>query len=220
MNASKKKILLTIVSVLVLLLGTVALIAGAVIMYLNATNDSEGYALSNTYHIQTDSNAFVLWVGAPVSEARLKWIITSTDSNNDVFAGWGAAGTVNAYTGNYQYATPAAGWNYHARAYEAALNITNVQIVNQNYPVMPLPQGIWLDTATIVDTSTLYCSPNNSGDKMGMLVIMNTDGSAGVDAEIQLGSRIPMYSWLPYLLIPLGIILLAVGLLLIKRKNK
>jgi hypothetical protein len=220
LNAPKKRILLIIVSVFMLLLGGVALIAGGVITYLNTTNDSEGYALSNIYHIETDSNAFVLWVGAPVSEARLKWVITSTDSNNDVFVGWGAAGTVNAYTGNYQYATPAAGWNYHAQAYEAELNIDNVQIINENYPVMPLPQGIWLDTATVVDTLTLYCSPNNSDDKMGMLVIMNADGSAGVDAEIQLGSRIPMYSWLPYVLIPVGLLFLIAGLLLVKRVHK
>ena len=84
-------------------------------MYLNTTNDSEGYALSNTYHIQTDSNAFTLWVGTPVSEARLKWVI-STDSSKEIFAGWGTAQTVNAYTSNYQYATPAFGWNYHAQS--------------------------------------------------------------------------------------------------------
>lgn len=219
LNASKKRILLIIVSFLMILIGGVAIVAGGVIMYLNTTNDSEGYALSNTYHIDTDSNAFALWVGAPVSEARLKWVI-STDSNKEVFAGWGTAGTVNAYTGNYQYATPVTGWGYVARAYEAALNISNVHIVNQNYPVMPLPQGIWLDTATLVDTSTLYCSPNNSDDRVGMLVIMNADGSAGVDAEIQLGSRIPMYSWLPYVLFIVGLMFLIAGLLLFKRVRK
>jgi hypothetical protein len=219
---NKKKIILTLVSVLVLLLGIVALIAGAVIMYLNTTNDSEGYALSNTYHVQTDSNAFVLWVGAPVSEARLKWIVTSTDSDKQVFAGWGAAETVNAYTSNYQYATPAAGWNYHAQAYYAALNITNVDTLNTDKPVMPKPTEIWLDTVTTStsDSTTLSCSPNNIGDKMGMLVIMNADGSAGVDAQIQLGSRVPMYSWLPYVLISLGIVLLLVGLLLVRHIRK
>ena len=164
-----------------LLLGGVAMIAGAVIMYLNTTNDSEGYASSNTYQIQTDSNAFTLWVGTPVSEARLKWIVTSTDSGKEIFAGWGTAQTVNAYTSNYQYATPAFGWNYRAQAYTALLNITNVQIVNPEKPVMPMPTGIFLDTTTTSSTTTLYCSPS-SLDRTAMIVIMNADGSAGVDA--------------------------------------
>ncbi len=221
MNASKKKILLTIISILVLLLGIVAMIAGAVIMYLNTTNDSEGYALSNTYHVQTSSNAFVLWVGAPVSEARLKWIVTSTDSGKQVFAGWGAATTVTEFVGNYQFATPAYGWNYHAQAYEASINITNVDIMNSDKPVMPAPTGIWLDTVTTTRATTLYCSPNAvANDNMGMLVIMNADGSNGVDAQIQLGSKVPLLGWLPYVLIPVGIVFLVAGLLLVKRVRK
>jgi hypothetical protein len=217
LNASKKKTLLTITSILILLLGAVTVLAGAVIMYLNTGNDAEGYALSNTYHIQTDSNVFTLWVGAPVSEARLKWII-STDASKEIFAGWGTAQTVNAYTANYQYTMPY-GWNYHAHAYEASLNITNVQIVNPEKPVMPMPSGIFLDTVTTSSSTTLYCNPS-SQDRTAMIVIMNSDASKGIDATIQMGSRIALYGWLPYVLIPAGIMILVAGLLLVKRVQK
>jgi hypothetical protein len=194
-------------------------VAGGVIMYLNTTNDSEGYALSNTYHIQTDSNAFALWVGAPVSEARLKWVI-STDSGKEVFAGWGGVETVNAYASNYQYAAPVYGWSYYSRAYAASLNITNVQIVNSERAVMPMPSsGLFLDTVTTSNVATLYCSPS-SLSRTGMIVVMNADASKGLDAEIQLGSRIPMYSWLPYVLVTLGIVFLLAGILLVKRVGK
>jgi hypothetical protein len=218
LNASKKKKLLTVTSILILLLGAVTVLAGAVIIYLNTGNDAEGYALSNTYHIETDSNVFTLWVGAPVSEARLKWII-STDASKEIFAGWGTAQTVNAYTGNYQYAAPAYGWNYHARAYEASLNITNVQTVNPEKPVMPMPSGIFIDTVTTTSSTTLYCTPS-SQDRTAMIVIMNSDGSAGVDATIQLGSNVPLLGWLPYVLIIVGIVILVAGLLLVKRVQK
>ncbi|XHH08482.1 MAG: hypothetical protein ACFCUE_13055 [Candidatus Bathyarchaeia archaeon] len=218
LNASKKRILLIIVSVLMLLLGGVALIAGGVIMYLNTGNDFEGYALSNTYHIETDSNAFAIWVGAPVSEARLKWVI-STDSDKEVFAGWGAMETVNAYTGNYRYAAPAYGWNYRAQAFTASLNITNVQIVNAQYPVMPMSTEIFLDTVITSSAATLYCSPSSLG-RTGMLVIMNADASNGIDADIQLGSRIPLYGTLPYILLPVGVVLLLIGVLLIMKSRK
>jgi hypothetical protein len=183
-------------------------------MYLNTGNDSEGYALSNTYHIQTDSNVFTLWVGAPVSEARLKWVI-STESGKEVFVGWGTTQAVNAYTSNYQYATPAYGWNYRARAYEASLNITNVQTLGTDKPVMPMPSSdLFLDTTKTSSSTTLYCSPS-SQDRTAMIVIMNSDASKGIDATIQMGSQIPLLGMLPYVLLPLGLALLIVGFLLI-----
>ncbi len=220
-NLRKKKILIIISSILITVLGIAALVSGAVIMYLNTQNDFEGYAVSESYTVDTSANAFVLWVGSPVSEARLKWIITSTDSNREIFAGWGAASTVNTYTRDYQYATPQSGWGYHARAYYAAINISSTHIINQNSPALPPPQeSIYLNTVTTSDSTTLYCTPNNEGDKMGMLVIMNADGSSGVKAEIQLGSRVPMYGWLPYILIPVGIGFLVTGLLIFIRRTK
>ncbi|MCW4001437.1 MAG: hypothetical protein NWE93_14485 [Candidatus Bathyarchaeota archaeon] len=198
-----------------------ALVAGAAILYLNAGNDFEGYALSENYTIDTPASAFLLWVGSPVSEARLKWIVTSIEPNQSVFAGWGAASTVNAYTGNYQYATPESGWGYTARAYYAALNISKLHVVNQNSPPLVPPQEpLWLNTATTSSSTTLYCDPNNEGDKMSMLVIMNADGSSGIKAEIQLGSRIPLYGWLPFVLIPVGLILLILGLLVFRKSKK
>jgi hypothetical protein len=219
LGASKKKILLTIVSIFVLLLGVVFMVGGAIIMYLNSTNDAQGYALSNTYHVQTDSNAYVLWVGAPVSEAQLKWSITATQGK-EVFAGWGDSSTIKTFADNYQYATPI-GWNYRARAYEASLNMTNVEVFNTNKPIMPTPPNIWLDSVTTSSTATLHCSPKAfANDNTGMLVIMNTDNSKGVDAQIQLGSKIPSLSWLPYALLPLGLVLLITGVFMFKKVRK
>ena len=214
----RQKRLVLVCSLLLLALSLVALVAGAVIMYLNAGNDFEGYALSENYTIDTPATAFLLWVGSPVSEARLKWVVTSTDANQAVFVGWGAANTVNAYTGNYQYATPESGWGYTAKAYYAAINISTTHIVNPNSPpLVPPKESIWINTATTSSSTTLYCDPNSEGDKMSMLVVMNADGSSGVKAQIQLGSRIPLYGWLPYVLLSVGLILLILGLLMFRK---
>jgi hypothetical protein len=219
-GSNKKRLLIIISSVLISLLGIAAIVAGAAIMYLNTQNDSEGYALSETCTVKTSSTAFILWVGSPVSEARLKWVVSSANSK-EVFAGWGAASTVNAYTGNYQYATPESGWSYTARAYQAAINISSIHIINTNSPALaPAPESLYSDTVKTAGSSTLYCTPNNSGDKMGMLVIMNSDGSSGIDAQIQLGSKIALYGWLPYVLLPIGIVLLMMGLLLFRKSRK
>jgi hypothetical protein len=219
LKASKKKILLTVISIFILLIGAVTMFAGAVIMYLNTTNDAEGYALSNTYHIQTHSNAYVLWVGSPVSEAQLKWSITAPEGK-EVFAGWGDSSTVKTFVDNYQYATPI-GWNYRARAYEASINITTVEVFNANKPIMPTPPNIWLDSVTTSSTTTIYCNPKAiSNDNTGMLVIMNTDNSNCLDAQIQLGSKIAILSWLPYALLPLGLMLSITGVFMFKKVRK
>jgi len=85
---------------------------------------------------------------------------------------------------------------------------------------MPMPSsGLFLDTVTTSNVATLYCSPS-SLSRTGMIVVMNADASKGLDAEIQLGSRIPMYSWLPYVLVTVGIVFLLAGILLVKRVGK
>jgi hypothetical protein len=49
------------------------------------------------------------------------------------------------------------------------------------------------------------------------LIITNLDGSKSVTSDIYLGFKIPVFRWLPYVLIPLGIIIFVCGILLIKK---
>jgi hypothetical protein len=221
-NSKGKKTFLVIFSVLLLIFGVVSAVAGAAFMYLNSGNDSEGYAVSKPYTISTSSNVFVLWVGSPTSEAQLKWIITSANSK-EVSAGWGAQSAVESYVEQYRFATPIYGWNYHASAYTASLNITSVEVTNQDKPAfVQAPDSLWLNHVSTSGSTTMYCTPINSADNngMGMLVITNADGSNGVNATIQLGSKIAVYGYLPYLLIPICVVLLIIGLLLFKRARK
>jgi hypothetical protein len=53
-----------------------------------------------------------------------------------------------------------------------------------------------------------------------ILVIMNADGSSNVDADIQLGFKVPLFGWLPYLLLALGIIMLVVGWFLFRYRKR
>lgn len=203
-------------------LGLTALIAGAVIMFLNTGNDSEGYVLSESYTVDTSANAFALMMGSPVSGAQIKWVVSSADSNKEIFAGWGPVSTVTSYIRDYKYAGPQFGWSYVSKAYLTSIDVSSLYIVNQNSPALPPSQdlSIWQDKVTTTNSATLTCTPNSEDGKVGMLVIMNTDGSNGVHATIQLGAKIAFLGWLPYLLIPLGLVLLVIGLLLTKRKKQ
>jgi hypothetical protein len=221
-SRSNRKKIFVLFSVLLLIFGVLSAVAGTVFIYLNSGNDSEGYAISNQYTISTSSNAFVLWVGSPTSEAQLKWIITSVNSK-EVVADWGPQSTVGNYVDQYSFETPMHGWNYRASAYIALLNITSVEVNNQGKPAfVRAPDSMWLNHVSTSDSTTLYCTKINSAnnDGLGMLVITNVDGSKGVDATIQLGSKIAVYGWLPYLLIPVGVALLIIGLLIFKRSKK
>ena len=214
---SKKKFV--IFSVILIIFGAISTIAGGVFMYLNAGNDSEGYALSNTYTINTSANAFGLLVASPSSGAQLKWVIHSLNSK-EVFAGWGAESVLGSYSNQYKFATPIYGWNYHA-SYYASIKITSVEIINQDKPAMPRPlAGMLINQGTSADSTTLYCTRIDEADSMGAIIVMNADGSNGVNATIQLGSKIAVYGWLPYLLIPMGVVLIIIGMLLFKRSTK
>jgi hypothetical protein len=219
-KSNKKKILFSVFSILLLLLGTISMVAGVFFMYKSTTTDSEGYSLSNPYTVETSANAFVLWDSSPTDEDDLKWVITSLDSNKEIFAGWGASSTVNAYIYKYQYATPGDGWSYSLHSYDVTIDISDIQIENPEKPVVPLTQEMWLGTITTNSTASLPCSPNNEDDSFCMLVIMNADGSDDVNAQIQLGSKMQSNSWLPYVFILVGLMFLVAGLLLVKRVRK
>jgi hypothetical protein len=49
---------------------------------------------------------------------------------------------------------------------------------------------------------------------------MNADGSSNVDADIQLGFKVPLFGWLPYLLLALSIIMLVVGWFLFRYRKR
>jgi hypothetical protein len=49
--------------------------------------------------------------------------------------------------------------------------------------------------------------------------IMNSDGSPNITADIQIGFKSPILTILPLIFLPLGIILILVGVLFLKKKK-
>jgi hypothetical protein len=215
---AKNKML--IVSILLLVLALVALISSADILYLASGNDSEGYAASESYKINSSSNAFALWLSSPVNRAQLKWIVTADDPSKEVFVGWGAENSVEPYLTSFEYET-ATQWNYYARAFSASLSIPSTVKLRSGTPAsLPGAQHVWADQVTTSSSATLHLSPVYSSESKGVLVIMNADGSSGVNATVKFGSKLEIYGLLPFVLIPVGVVLLIVGLLLLLKKNR
>jgi hypothetical protein len=52
-----------------------------------------------------------------------------------------------------------------------------------------------------------------------MLVVMNADNSSDVQATLQFGFSVPILDWLPYLLVPSGVVLCLGGWFLLRRRK-
>ena len=73
-SASDRKItLFLVVGILLIVLGSVAIVGGAVVFYFNLGTDTEGYAISPVYKVRSSANAFVLWV-MPMKESSFSWL--------------------------------------------------------------------------------------------------------------------------------------------------
>jgi hypothetical protein len=232
-SSRKKRIAFIAIGVLLTILGLSAIIGGGVLLFLNAGTDPEGYALSESYVIDSSSSAFALWV-APMKYTgtfswlgysnivAMKWVITSTTPGNEIFAGWAKSSDVGSYVTSYSYETPYPEWNRHTAPYNPEINITTTKIYNIGSPSRPpAEEDFWMKTATTSSSSAIYWDPYwDLAEGMNIFAVMNTDGSSQVNAEIQLGYKIPILGWLPYLIIPLGIVFLLAGLLVFKRRNQ
>ncbi len=218
-------------SVLLFALGVAALTGGAILLYYNIGTDSEGYAMSPVYEVRTSSNAFALWV-APMKGtsfdwlgkdniAQTKWVVKAVGAGKQVFAGWAEASDGANYLGHFTYETPDQNWYWHINPYYAKIDIVSTKIVGQGSPIRaPSAESFWLDSDSASDVSTVYWNPSweqNAG--MKMIILMNADGSSGVNADLQLGFKVPILTWLPYLLLSLGIVFCLGGYLLFRRKS-
>jgi LPXTG-motif cell wall-anchored protein len=229
----RRKVIFVIASILLVAFGLIALVSGAAVAYLNMGTDSEGYALSEKYQIETSSNALALWV-APLritgvfsaldssNIAATKWVVTTSEPAKEVFVGWAKASDVESYLSGFSYETPDKGWHWQTIPYAPEIDVPSTAIYNQGTPsIPPAEESFWTNKAATTNSAEIKWDPVWDSTKgMNVVVVMNADGSSAVNADIQLGFKVPILSWLPYLLIPIGILLLVLGLLLFKRRKR
>ncbi len=230
-TGKRKRSLLLAGSVLLFILGIASIIGGAVVLSLNAQTDAEGYAISPVYHVRSSASAFVLWL-APLRTGtfgwlgednigQAKWIVQSADSGKEVFAGWAQSTNVGEYVTHFSYETAAQEWTWYAHAYYAKIEVPSTQVINQGTPTRPpSAESFWISQATTSSQETIYWDPTwEQSAGMKTIVLVNADGSSGVNADLQLGFKVPILAWLPYLLIPLGLVFLFGGYFVFRRRK-
>ena len=231
-SGKRRKILFLIVGILLFVLGIVAVAGGGVVLFYNAGTDAEGYAVSSVYEVRSSANAFVLWV-APMTPsstfgwlgedniAETKWVVQAVDGGKQVFAGWAEAVEGVAYVGQFRYETPDQDWHWRINPYYAKIDVPSTKIVNQGNPARaPGDESFWVESVLSADSGTIHWDPSwEQSVGMKMIILMNADGSSGVNADLQLGFKVPILTWLPYLLISVGILLCLGGYLVFRRRT-
>ena len=187
--------------------------------------DEEGYIMSNTKLLQVSSYGIVVqdmdlniepsaWRFFERSGGFLKFkvITESNDPSKEVFVG------VARYEDAYSYISP---MEYH--------ELSNLDMGWENFetgtghptyifhagsaPVAPpTAYSWWIVHGASTDPQTLTWEPTSG---RYILVLMNADGSPGINADVKIGAQVPFLGGLGNILIMAGLTVGAIGVLMI-----
>ena len=225
------RILILIGCIILLLFGALLIFGGAALLAYNMGTDADGYSQSSIYEVRSDSYAFALWVGSsrfpsyltgmnPKDIGQAMWTVEPVNSNETLFVGWSEAADGENYLDGMMFSTPPV-WRWYVEAYYAGIEIPPISTHNQGEPTgLPAEETFWIETAQSTETSKItwdaFWEPL---ENRKMLIIMNADGSRNVEADIQLGFKVPIFGWLAFVLIPVGVIFCLIGVLVIRQKK-
>ena len=207
-----------VAAILLVGLGVALLISGGAIAVMNqTTTDKEGYSLSTPYHVGTSSYAFLIGIDPdhdPADTALTKWVVTSTSPGKELFVGWAWINDSGPYLSGIQFEAPYPYWHWNYGPYSSTISIPTTKTWTGGAPsVLPTQENFWINSAQTSGSATIHYDRDWDNSTLGAksLVIMNIDGTSNVQADIQLGTKIPVFTWLPLVLIPLGIVLFIAG---------
>lgn len=211
--------------VLLTLIGITAILSAVYVLLQNQQTDKEGFILSNVSTASTTTYAYAIgpqgWESTNTQDGLMarefKWIIKNDNPTKELFIGITRSVEGYNYLKSFQSVVPQ-DWSYNYQFYSTSITIPqSVWLSGASNALSrpPLQETFWLSSSHTTDSTSVYWNP-----QMGKfyLFLMNLDGLSGVEAHIQLGYKVGLLTWLPYALIPLGVILCSAGILLCRRK--
>jgi len=214
MNAGKVTTL--IFGSLFLLVGVVLLIGGGTLVGVDrAFTDADGFLTAPSAVLERDSHAIVgqiyledewIWWWRDPARAQVRM-----EGDGSIFLGIGPRDEVEAFLAETSYSEirDVEFAEYRRRGVWATEYFDHV---GDAAPEAPSSQAFWVSTAEGEGTQTLRW-PIEPGD--WTLVVMNGDGSRGIDVEGSFGVEAPWLLGLGIGLLAAGLILLGVGLILV-----
>ena len=217
---SAGKIILLVFGIIVLLISIGLMVGGGALLWTdNVIKDSEGFYNTGTIQIEKDSYAIV---SGPVNididtgwDWGWRWDLgdlatfkiegSSNDLSNQIFIGVARESDIDAYLSGVEYDET------------TELHISPDRIDYQNHPGSivpgdPISQTFWTKSTYGAGTQILEWELEPGSHS---LVLMNDDGSAGVDMSIVLGAKIPLLFRVGVGILVGGAVVLSISILMI-----
>lgn len=186
--------------------GALALAGGGTLIAVDHSWRDDGYLTSDTARLTTSSHA-IASEGVELGGHDEDWVLgrarvrVTADGTNPVFVGVARASDVEAYLADVGHSTvtdlddPVATYEHHAGGAPA---------------VKPAESDIWVEQATGRGVQSIDWSLDDRPGRW-TVVVMNADGTAGVDVEADVGATVPVLGEVTAGLIVVGALFVLVG---------
>jgi hypothetical protein len=219
---STGKIVLLVIGVLVLLLTAGLLFAGGALVWASDNlTDDDGFFNTSAITLDRDSYALVVpSINIDVETAGLwewsdlftiKFEGSSNDSGGRIFLGVASEADIDGYLGGVEY-DEISTFSIHPDD-DAPYNITYTRRSGSSAPADPVAQSFWIVSASGDGTQSLEWSPESVGSFS--VVLMNENGSRGVDFNAVVGAKVPLVFAVGVGLLGGGVVGLVIGGLMI-----
>lgn len=220
------RIVLLVLGVLILVVGFGLTVGGGALLWLNTgLADSEGFITTRSYRLEGDSYAIVfpninigvienidipvfgrwgVWRPSPGDLVTIRLTASSNDPSKNIFIGIAPSARLQTYLFDVYY-------HEVTRFSISPLRTLTVEYTahpGDSATSDPSSQTFWTVSQHGTGTQTLEWSP-----KAGTysVVLMNEDGSAGVDLMITLGAKVPLLFTIGVALFAGGVFALVIG---------
>jgi hypothetical protein len=208
------RVIALVLGVLLLIPGLGLLAGGGVLLWADQSQrDSDGYLLAPTTSLSSNGYALVserlqLSAGAdwvPVSEALGDARVRASGSPKDLFVGIAPTGQAAAYLRDVRRTV------IDELGTDAAAD-SQVELPGNPPAAPPGDQDFWVAQASGTGPQQVDWEPAEGN---WTIVIMNADGSPGVDADVRAGATLPAVTGIAWGLLIGGLLLTAIAVLLI-----
>lgn len=220
-GSQSARIILLIFGIIILLVAVFLLIAGGTLLGVTSEfTDSEGFISTTAIQFETDSHAIVfqpidielgeavgisVWRPSPGDFVTVKLTGSNNDPSKNVFVGIARESDVNTYFSGVEY-DEVTNFRY------VPFDVTYTTHPGDAVPADPVSQTFWVVSAFGSGSQSLEWEPEEGSYSV---VLMNDDGSAGVDLSARVGARIPLLLAIGQMLFIAGVVALIIGAVMI-----
>jgi hypothetical protein len=212
------RITLIITGAVTALIATALVIGGSLALYGEIEKDDDGYLTSDTHRFSGDTRALATgnldldlgegdWVVSPDNLGKVRLEAESRDGK-ELFVGIARTSDVERYLGGVPHTTVD---DVEAGPFES-LDPEYTRHPGNGHPASPEHADIWVASNQGRGQQTVDWEVE---DGEWSVVVMNADGSLGVDADISAGADIPFLNELGWTALGSGSFALAFGVFLI-----